>query len=212
MRSTVLVLTEPTSEPITLAEARRWLNMTDDDDTEQDPEIELLIRAMRRYAEAYTGRRFCDTELELCLDYFPRVIEFPVAPLIGVDYVRYIDTNGELQSFYDAGSPTIGASLVDIDLRSRPGRIQPAYGEQWPTIRGGDFNPVRIGFTAGYGTGGSPEDLSVIPAELKVWMRQRLATLFENREAIIVGVSVNEIPRAMHDALLDSLVLGRRIG
>jgi hypothetical protein len=62
------------------------------------------------------------------------------------------------------------------------------------------------------GPAGSPQDLSVIPAELKLWLRVRLATLYENREALIVGTVVNEIPRDFNDALLDPLVLGRRIG
>lgn len=206
------VLTEPRSEPITLAEARRWLGMTDDNDTDQDPEIVLLVGAMREYAEKFTGRRFCDTELELNLDFWPgHCIEIPVAPLVSIDYIRYLDTDGELQTLYNATeSPTVGASLVSIDLKGR--RLQPAYGEQWPSLRGGDFNAVRIGLTAGYGTGGSPDDLSVIPQALKVWIKARLATLFEQREAIIVGNIVNEIPRSHHDALLDGLMLGRRIG
>lgn len=212
---TIRVVSEPRCEPITLAEARRWLGMTDDNDTDQDAEIQVLIAALRRYAERFTGRRFVDVDLELVLDAWPgtRAIELPVGPLVAVDYVRYIDTDGALQTFYDvAGSPTVGADLLDIDDDSVPGRIQPAYGEQWPSIRGGDFGSVRIGFTAGYGTGGSPEDLSVVPAELKVWLRVRLATLFEHREAVITGTIVSEIPRSHNDALLDPLMLGRRIG
>jgi uncharacterized phiE125 gp8 family phage protein len=211
----IRVRNEPRVEPVTLAEARRWLGMTDDNDTDQDAEIQLLVKAFRRYAEKRTGRRFVDQDLELVLDCWPRTraIELPVAPIVAIDYVRYINTSGALTSFYEgAGSPNVGQSLVDIDVQSQPGRIQPAFGESWPSIRGGDFNSIRIGFTAGYGTGGSPEDLSVIPEELKVWLRVRLATLFENREAIIIGTIVNDVPRSLHDALLDPLMLGRRIG
>jgi uncharacterized phiE125 gp8 family phage protein len=208
----IRVRTEPRVEPITLAEARLWLQMTDDNDTDQDAEVLLLVKAMRRYAEKFTGRRFVDQELELCLDCWPgRAIELPVAPIVSIDYVKYLDQSGDLQTHYDdTGSPTVGADLVQIDTLGR--RIQPAWGETWPYLRGGDFNAVQIGFTAGYGTGGSPEDLSLIPAELKVWIRARIATCFEMRETIIVGNIVNELPRAAYDALLDPLMLGRRIG
>lgn len=210
----IRILTEPRCEPITLAEARRWLGLTDDNDTDQDPDLLVIIAAMRRFAEKRTGRRFVDTDLELVLDRWPgsRAIEFPVAPILDVDYVRYLDTSGVLQTFYDAGSPSVGAAMVDIDTQSQPGRIQPAWGQYWPSLRGGDFNAVRIGFSAGYGTGGSPEDLSVIPAELKLWVRARLATVWEHRETLIVGSVVNELPRSTYDALLDPLMLGRRIG
>lgn len=208
----IRVRTEPRVEPITLAEARSWLQMTDDNDTDQDAEIQLLIKAMRRHAEKMTGRRFVDVALELCLDRWPcRVIELPVAPVVSIDYVRYLDLSGNLQTHYDGtGSPTIGADLVQIDTLGR--RIQPSWGNVWPYLRGGDFNAVQIGFTAGYGTGGSPEDLSVIPDEIKVWTRARIATCFEMRETIIVGNLVNELPRSTYDALLDGLMLGGRIG
>jgi uncharacterized phiE125 gp8 family phage protein len=207
------VLNEPRSEPVYLSEARRWLGMTDANDTDQDPEIQILVKAMREFAEKYTGRRFVDTDLELNLDCWPsRVIELPVAPVVDIDYIRYIDTSGALQTLYLGGSPEVGADLVSIDLKSQPARISPAWALPWPSIRGGDFNSVRIGFTAGYGTGGSPENLAPIPAVLKLWMRARIATCFENREQIIVGNLVAEIPRSIYDAMLDPLVLGRRIG
>lgn len=208
----LIVLSEPRSEPITLAQARSWLGMTDDNDTDQDAEIWAMIRALRAYAEKYTGRRFCDVDLELSLDCFPACIELPVAPLVEVLYIRYLDSDGALTSLYEAGSPLVGANLVQIDTKSQPGRIKPAYGQVWPTIRASDFNPVRIGFTAGYGTGGSPEDLSVIPPELTLWMRRRVATQNEFREDVISGTIVAEIPRHHCDALLDPLMLGRRIG
>lgn len=207
----IRVRSEPRSEPIRLAEARSWLGMTDGNDTAQDAEIWAILIALRRYAEKYTGRRFCDVDLELLLDCWPGyVIELPVAPIVAVDYIKYLDTNGDLQTLYDvSGSPQVGVNDVRIDLYN--GRIQPAYAKAWPSLRGGDFNAVQIGFAAGYGTGGSPENLTVIPGELKLWLRIRMATLFEHREAIIAGAQVAEIPRSHNDALLDPLMLGRRI-
>lgn len=209
----LVVRSEPRAEPVTLAEARRWLGMTDDNDTDQDPEINLLVKAMRRFAERYTGRRFVDQDLELCLDCWPgSEIELPTAPIVEISYVKYLDTNAELQTLYDVTvSPQIGEADVRIDTKTRR-RMQPAYGQAWPVLRGGDYNAVQIGFTAGYGTGGSPEDLSVVPEELKVWIRARIATLFEHREQIIVGNIVSELPRSLYDAMLDPLMLGRRIG
>lgn len=207
----IRVLSEPRSEPVLLSEARRWLGMTDDNDDDQDEEIQLLVAAMTKYAEeTITFRRFVDRELELNLDGWSYEIELPTGPVVSVDYIDYLDTDGVLQRLYDGtGSPTIGAELVSIDTLGR--RVKPAYGETWPTLRGGDYNAVRIGFTAGYGTDGSPPDLSVIPPQLKLWIRRRIATLYEHREEIIVGNIVAELPRDYRDAILDPLVLGRRI-
>ena len=211
----IVVISEPRCEPIYLADARRWLGLTDDNDTDQDPEIWAILRALREYAEKRTGRRFVDQELELNLDCWPDwIVELPVAPIVSIDYVRYLDTNGELQTFYDGTvSPTIGADQVWLDIKSQPGRLQPAYGGRWPILRGGDFNAVQIGFTAGYGTGGSPEDLSVIPKQLQLWLRYRLAGHFEQREPIVIGDrgQVNQVPESNLDALLSGLTLGRRV-
>jgi uncharacterized phiE125 gp8 family phage protein len=210
----IYVRSEPRSEPIRLAEARSWLGMTDANDVGPDADIWGILRALRRYAEKFTGRCFVDRDLELNLDRWPgNCIELPVAPIVDVDYIKYLDTTGALCTLYDVTqSPQVGEDQVQIDLKSQPARIQPAWGKYWPTLRGYDFNAVQIGFTAGYGTGGSPEDLTPIPEELRLWLRIRLATLYEHREAIVVGGILAEVPRSHNDALLDPLMLGRRIG
>jgi hypothetical protein len=210
----VKVITEARSLPIYLSEARRWVGMTDDNDTDQDPELVLLVQALTKYAESRTGRRFVDQELEVLSDCWPaRVMELPIAPVVSIDYLQYLDIDGALQTLYDATvSPTVGAADVRLDTDSTPPRIQPSWGGVWPNLRGDDFNAVRIGVTAGYGTGGSPENLAVIPPELKVWLKRRLATMFEHREEIIVGNLVSAVPPDLKaDRLLDPLMLGRRI-
>ncbi len=53
---------------------------------------------------------------------------------------------------------------------------------------------VTIIYTCGY---------DVIPASLKAWALNKVSSLYEQREEIIVGLSVAEIPKSMIDCILD---------
>lgn len=194
----IRVLTPPSIEPVTLAEARLWCRI-DDDDTTQDAMLLVLIAAMREFAENLTGRYFASRQLELRLDRFTsHVIKLPYPPLRSVEYVAYIDTDGVLQTL--SGSP----NAFDTDLYSVPGTVRPLYQEAWPATRS-TLDAVRIGFTCGYA------NVSAMPKSLRLWMQARLATLFEMREQVIVGHIVQPLPRDFVDGLLDSLVTGDRI-
>lgn len=193
------VITGPQYEPVTLAEARLWCRV-DDDDTSQDAVLMLLIGAMREYAENLTGRSFVQRTLETRMDYWPcdDVIELPFPPLVSVSYVEYLDGDGATQQL--SGSP----SAFQVDTHRVPGRVWPLYGASWPTALS-DLDAVRIRYVAGYQT------FSALPRNLKLWMNARLATLYENREQIVIGTIVNELPRSFVDCLLDSLVVATRI-
>lgn len=53
---------------------------------------------------------------------------------------------------------------------------------------------VTITYECGY---------DVIPASLKAWCLNKVSTLYENRESIVVGLSVAEVPSSMIDCILD---------
>lgn len=200
----VRVLEAPAAEPITLTQAKLWCKV---DQTAEDALLELLIQAVRERAEEITGRAFVQRRMELRLDKFPAdpVIELPFAPLISVEYVKYIDAAGTLQTL--EGSPT---NWIE-DAGSEPGRIQPLHGTSWPNTQD-VIAAVRIGFQCGYApAAGSPTDYaSNIPARAKQWMQARLASFYENREHIVVGKVVNQPPRDFVDGLLDGLIVHKR--
>jgi uncharacterized phiE125 gp8 family phage protein len=188
------VITQPAYEPVTLAEAKLWLRV-DEDDTEQDAMINLLIIAMREYAESLTGRAFVQRTLEHRLDKFPQdagVIELPVAPLRSVTSIQYVDGDGVLQSI--DSSPTGWQE----DTFSEPGKIKPlTTSNDWP-ITLDELGAVRIRYVSGYANPNS------IPKKVRLWMQTRISTLYEHREQIVIGGVVN-IPRAFVDGLLDDL-------
>ena len=199
----IKVITAPAAYPVLAAEAREWCRI-DTGDTSQDATLTLLISAMTDYAEHLTGRAYVERTLELDLPEFGYEICLPWAPLLGVNSIAYTDI--------DEAAQTVATTVYEVDTVSQPGRIRPLSGQSWPSI-GSRFNPVRIQYRAGYAYVGSPTDYTVmtyLPAQLRLWMNARLATLYENREQIIAQNRV-EIPRGFADGLLDSLIIGTRL-
>lgn len=213
-------LAAPPVEPITLAEAQAHVVIGAEITATQAAYITGLIQVAREYAEHYTGRVFVQRPFEISYDgwadagdrygnlardsymggggysYEGASICLPNPPLVRVDYIRYVDMGGVLQ--------TLDPSLYQVDVSGQPGRVKPAYLQIWPVVRATDFNSVRIGFTAGYPTiaGASPSDYA-IPAVVKQWMKLRVGQWFEYREPIVIGTIVSEIKRDYVDALLD---------
>jgi hypothetical protein len=119
-------------------------------------------------------------------------IELPFPPLQSVDYIKYYDVTGTLQ--------TLDPSLYTVDPASEPGVITPAPDQFWPNTQN-VMNAVRIGFTAGYG------DPTTVPAGLKHWLLLRVGSLYENREevAILNRGKIEDLPFV--DGLLDPYVI-----
>lgn len=168
-----LVNGSATDEPITLAEAKLHLkvDVTDDDDL-----ITALISAAREWCENYTRRSYCDRTLTLRMDHFPTGIKLPRGPVLSVTSITYIDTDGNSQ--------TLATDQYQVDTYGVPARITPPVGIVWPVTKIGGLNGVSVLYSAGYGTGGSPFDASVVPASLKAAMKLLIGHWYMNREAV----------------------------
>jgi uncharacterized phiE125 gp8 family phage protein len=209
VKSTIEVVSAPAYEPISLALFKSWFRI-DADDTNHDTVLTLLRQAMREDAENLTNRAFVSRQLRLTLDNWPlhhqygAKIDLPFPPLISVESLKYIDSDGDLQ--------TLDAADYVVYDQYEPGFIIPAWGESWPTIRALP-NAVQVVFTAGYASGSPSDEVSnqeVLPAKLKLWMAAKANTLNEFREQILAG-TLQQIPRNFTDGLLDSLVVGTRL-
>ena len=175
----VSLVTGPTEEPVTLEDAKHHLKVDTEDD---DLYVMTLIKASREYAETVTHRALINQTWKVYLDDWPDedYIQLPFPPLSSVSHIKYTDCN--------SSQVTVSTSSYDFDTVSEPGRIVLAYGETWPSVTLHPTNPIEIQFVCGYGT---PDD---IPEGIKQAMKIDMATLYENRETIVVGQSVNHLP------------------
>jgi uncharacterized phiE125 gp8 family phage protein len=138
------LVTAPTSEPVSLADAKLWIKV---DATAEDDLISGLIVSARDYVESFTHRAVpLQTWDEKC-DAFPDDSEFylPKAPCVSVTSITYIDPNGDTQ--------TLSTSVYDTDLptgpNARAGRVFLKYGQSWPSTRDVP-KAVTVRFVAGY--------------------------------------------------------------
>lgn len=140
------VSTAPTVEPVDVSEIEDVIRVVDTPD--DHAYLTGLIKAARRKVERETDRSLLTQTRKLYLDTWPTCIELRHPPIQSVTSITYVDTGGT--------TTTWTSSEYRTDLVSEPGRIEPAYGYTWPTIRG-ISNAITVTYVAGYGDG--PEDL-----------------------------------------------------
>jgi len=172
--------TAPTIEPITLAEAKIHLKV--DSDTTDDLLISALISAAREACEKYTGRVFIEQSWEYVFeDFKDDEIELDNPPLISVTSLTYKDISGVTE--------TIATSVYDVDTHSYPGSIFLKFGQLWPLVQDVE-NAIMVTYKAGYGA-----TAASVPASIMAAMLLIIGHLYENREDVITGRQVNELPK-----------------
>lgn len=181
----LILKTAPGTEPLTLAEAKLHCKV---DGTDDDTLITALIVAARQQAEHRTGRALITQQWEYTLESFPARIDLPMPALVSVQSVKYLDENGALQ--------TLASTEYQVVISELVGYIQPAYGKSWPSCRV-QPDSVVVAYTCGYG------DAAAVPVSIKSWIKMAVATLYSQREAIITGTIVAEVPHDFFAGLLD---------
>lgn len=175
MADALNLVTAPLIEPITVNDVKLHARVTG---LQDDQVIASLIPAARRLLDgrdSWLGRALITQTWDYFLPAFPCCgeIRIPLPPLQSVTSVKYYDAAGALQ--------TLPPADYVVDTYAQPGRIVPAYGVSWPSTRSYLPNAVEIRFVAGYGA-----KVSDIPQDIRAWLAQAVAFLYENREAPVI--------------------------
>lgn len=181
------LITAPTEEPVTLAEAKAQCRV-DADITADDALITALIVAAREQAERATGRAFVTQIWRQTLDAFPAwKLELQRPPLLSVSSIEYIDADGATQTLAPSEYRVITDRLI--------GFAAPVHGGEWPAARATE-NAVTATFVAGYGT------REAVPQAIKQWIMLAVAGWYGQRESIAAG-QMAELPHGFWHSLLD---------
>lgn len=173
--------------------------------TTQDPLLTVLLAAARQELDGADGwlRRALITQTwELVLDSFPVAtwknpfggIRLPLPPLQSVTSITYLDAAGTAM--------VLAASAYVVDAAAQPATIRPVYNTLWPSTRP-VANAVTVRFIAGYGAAAGD-----VPAPIRLWLQQRVATRYEHREQLIAGTMISEVPTIGDAALANFRFLG----
>lgn len=184
---------QPTAEPLSVDEVKLHLRI---DGTDEDDWIEPQITAARQAAENFCNRYIAEQGVEMRVPAWPCSVgydqlpgSYPAREVV----VKYIDSDGAEQ--------TLDPALYVVQDFSAPSRLRHAYGQSWPPAR---YEPeaIRITYTAGYSVPGmSPEGPYPLPAAIRSAMLLMIGNWYENREAVVVGSSVAELPLGVQSLL-----------
>jgi uncharacterized phiE125 gp8 family phage protein len=183
------VTVQPTSEPITLPQAKRHLRVDWADD---DAYINDLITAARQWCENGLRRALITQTLQAVIQ-LPEPVQGKLSGVVGrVGWPIELPMTaaGTLQSVTLAEIETQIATFASltvtddylVDPNSEPGRIWLAAAAiaEWSVSLNypGAVPRVRVTYTAGYGA-----DASTVPYPIKQAIMNGIAHLYENREA-----------------------------
>ena len=160
-------------EPITLEQAKAHLRVVIPD---EDDYIASLITTAREMAEQRLNRTLVQRQLVAAFPAWSVRLALPKPPLVSVEGITYLDTDGAEQSIED----------YDVYQYSVPAAVALPQGTAPPALR---WRPdaIRVAYTAGYPAG-------QIPSTILSWMLLVIGTLHENRETMSAGVQVFSIP------------------
>jgi uncharacterized phiE125 gp8 family phage protein len=182
---TTRLITGPSVEPVTLAEAKLQCRV---DDATDDTLITSLIKAARAQCEHILQRSLITQTWENVLDSFPcDGIKLVYPTIISITSVKYIDAN-------TATEVTLASNQYSLDKDSEPGWLLPAVGVSWPNTLD-TANAVRVRYTAGYGA-----DASFVPDGIANWIKLAVCKMYERDCA---GDSNYKLPGDFYSGLLD---------
>jgi Phage gp6-like head-tail connector protein len=209
LRQSLVLVTPPTSEPVTLAEAKAWCRL---DGTDEDALLTELIISARQAAEEYLRRSLISQSWKLTLDLgqnhgqwwdgvrdgaitalygaLPRTIPLPKGPVRSITSVTTYDLNNA-SAVYDAANYRVDASGDRLILNSGafwPSSIRPQAG-------------CEILYIAGYGAGAD------VPKPIKTGMLTHIASLYEQR-----GQCDDPMPVAVEQQYSRYRIMGDRLG
>jgi uncharacterized phiE125 gp8 family phage protein len=161
---TLVLVSGPSSEPVTLVEAKNWVKVTDGAD---DSLLQSLIVSARLAVEAATNRILITQQWRVTLDAWPSngVLALPLTPVRSISRVRVLDGAGVARDQ--------SLSLFTLDASLDRARIMLGSPLASPGVASGG---ISIDLVAGYG-----DAASAVPEPLRLPVRQIIAVWFANR-------------------------------
>jgi uncharacterized phiE125 gp8 family phage protein len=181
-----IVITPPSVEPVTLAEAKLQTRAS----TADEAFLALCIEGARAHCEGLIQQAIIRRTVEQFWDTFPeQEIQLSARPAVSIESVKYTDTQG--------AEATLAASAYTLDNRDIDQWLLPAVGAQWPQTEA-TVNAVRVRYVVGLAATAAD-----VPPAIRTWLLLTIGTLFMQRESFAAGAALAEIPGRFVDSLLD---------
>lgn len=173
------VVTKAAAEILTTSEVKTHLKV---DTSADDTLIDNLIKAATESAQIFTNRYFIDTILSQYGDKWSDLDTLFKSPVSGLTRVEYYDTDDVLT--------TLASAVYTLDMVQQPARIGLNPNQSFPAVFD-KLNTVSCTYTVGYGTSASD-----VPEGIRQATLLTIGNWYENRQNVVVGHSVNELPKS----------------
>lgn len=182
-----ILLSGPTVEPITLAEAKAHLRV---DASGEDSLIQSLIMASRLHIEAALDLALITQSWRHQRDVWPpsRVLILPLRPIQSLTAVTLHDD--------DATSRTLNVGDFVLDGHANPARLVWRGNGAVPAA-GIIANGIEIDIVAGYGDAATD-----VPQPIRQALLLLIAHWYENREPVEIGATATTIPASVSELLM----------
>ena len=189
MKYGLKIMTGPSVEPVTVAEAKAHLRLEHSAD---DTLIGSLITAARLFIESVTSRAFMTQTLMMTLQCFPACgrIDLVRSPVQTVSHIKYLDSAGALQ--------TLDSANYALSAGREPAQIWKASNGTYPLVLTDNPNAVQVTYVAGYGNNASD-----VPENVKQAIKFLVSHWYENRETV-TSSNFSEMPLALQ-ALINQI-------
>lgn len=173
---TIIEITSPVVEPLTLVEIRAHLRIDTED---EDALLAALAIVAREHLERETGLVLASRDFRLCLDDWPEdgILTIPRGPVRAVASVTVYNGEGEPQVVDLAGHL--------LDGEARPARL---WLRAVPEP-GRALNGIEMEFSAGFGESGAD-----VPETLKRAMLTHVAAMFACRGVVAADAQPAVVP------------------
>lgn len=180
---TLALISGPTTEPVTLAEAKDHCRLESSAD---DAIVASLITTSRLHVEAALGLALLSQRWKLTRHAWPALgtLRMPLRPVLAVDSITVADQDGtrvelDRASWFFENDPRGVSSLRPV----APGR--------WPEP-GIRYGGIAIDFEAGYG-----RESADVPGPIRHAILMLVAHWYENREPSAVHTAAATIPSSI---------------
>ena len=187
-----VLVTPPAIKPVTLTEAKAWLDIGYAD---KDTVIAGLIGAATAHLDGWTGilgRCLCEQTWRQDFDDFRSCLRLPLFPVISITSVKYTDTAGAEQTI-----PSENYTLKNDDLGAY---VEFTSSYSFPSLNT-ESAAVRVTYLAGYADIAGTPKTSSVPDDIKNAIALLVRHWFDNPGAVVVGVTAQQLPQGV-DALL----------
>jgi len=172
----------PTALPVTLTEIKSHLRV---DHSDEDAMIMLYARAATQTLDGYTGTLgraiVTQTWRQDFNDWPDYRLRLPLAPVSAISSITYYDTNNASQTLSSANYTLLEDDLGPAAVWASTATLPSVYDRA---------DAIRVTFVAGYGAA------SAVPQDIKAAICLMIANLYEHREPVVIGQTVNETAAA----------------